>query len=81
MDPEALFDALFVAGLVALGVLNVVRWASARSRDASWNESRPMPGRPRTQRSGGWPMAVQCLVVAALAALVLLRYFGVWPKG
>ena len=79
MDSETLFDIFFGAGLVAVFVLNVVRWSVARSREVSWGETHGAAA--RTQRSGGWPMAVQCLVVAALAALVLLRYFGVWPKG
>ena len=79
MDSETLFDIFFGAGLVAVFVLNVVRWSVARSREASWGETHGAAA--WTQRSGGWPMAVQCLVVAALAALVLLRYFGVWPKG
>ncbi len=101
MDDETLFDVLFVVGLVALGVLNVARWAAAHSRDASWNEARPgsdrprahragtqtpavldqFPGHPCAHRAGGRLLAVQALVAVALAGLVLLRYFGVWPKG
>ncbi len=81
MDSETLFDALFVAGLVALGVLNVARWSAARSREASWNETPPASGRPCARRSGGWLWAAQALVAAALGALVLLRYFDAWPRG
>lgn len=79
MDSETLFDILFGACLAAVAVLNVVRWAVARSREASWNEE---PGAAaRTRPVEGRLGALQWVFVAALAALVLLRYSGVWPKG
>ena len=81
MDSEALFEALFAAGLVALGVLSVARWSVARSREASWNETPLASGRPCARRSGGWLSAAQALVAVSLGALVLLRYCGVWPRG
>lgn len=64
MDGETLFDVLFGAGLVALFALNVARWGAERARS----------------RAAGWLFAVQALVALALAVLVLLRYFDVWPE-
>ena len=73
------WDWVFGAGLVALAVLNVVRWAADRSGEASWNDT---PGKaaapPRSHASRG-VFVSQLFVGAALLAIVLLRFFDVLP--
>lgn len=66
------------AGLVALVVLNVVRWSIDRSRVASWNDSMLDPPAPPSRASRGVAVS-QWLVMAALGAIVLLRFVDVLP--
>lgn len=73
------WDWVVGAGLVALVVLNVIRWSTDRNRVASWNDS-PLdpPAPPRSHASRG-VFVSQLFVGAALLAIVLLRFFDVLP--
>ena len=77
MSSEA-WDWVIGAGLVALVVLNVVGWSMDRSRVASWNDSLLASDPPPSRASRGVRVS-QSLVMAALGAIVLLRFFDVLP--
>ena len=72
------WDWVCGAGLVALFILNVVRWSIDRSRAASWNDSMLDPPAPPSHASRGVAVS-QSLILAALGAIVLLRFFDVLP--
>ena len=78
MSSEA-WDWVIGAGLVALVVLNVVGWSMDRSRVASWNDSLLDPSDPPPSRASRGVRVSQSLVMAALGAIVLLRFFDVLP--
>ena len=72
------WDWVVGAGLVALFVLNVIRWSIDRSRVASWNDSPLDPPAPPSRAPRGLAVS-QNLIMAALGAIVLLRFFDVLP--
>ena len=72
------WDWVCGAGLVALLILNVVRWSTDRSLAASWNDSMLDPPAPPSRASRGVAVS-QGLIMASLGAIVLLRFFDVLP--
>ena len=72
------WDWVCGAGLVALLILNVVRWSTDRILAASWNDSMLDPPAPPSRASRGVAVS-QGLIMAALGAIVLLRFFDVLP--
>lgn len=74
------WDWVFGAGMAVLAILQIVRWSIDRGRDASWSDaSFKRASKPPASPASRGVFLSQCLVAAALGALVLLRYFGAFP--